>query len=338
MRAAVLSALAALGLAALGFAASAGAQTLPPADIAAIETVVADAMTAQNLPGVAIGVWIPGRGTHLIAMGAADLATGASRGIGDPFRIGSVTKTMIATVVLQLAEEGRLALDTLIAAWFPDFPNARMITVDDLLRMRSGIFETWTETALADYYDNPQYPPSMDEMIARSAAAPGAFTAPDTETIYVNLNYLLLDRIISAVTGAPTREAVTARVFEPLGMTASDLPIGTELPGPLRGYGWNAATAAFEDKTELDVAPVGGAGAAISTLADLATFTRALCTGNLLSADAQTRRMATEPFAGGAGVWRAMARASRRWGRSAGTTALSSAFRPRPGICRARTP
>jgi D-alanyl-D-alanine carboxypeptidase len=118
------------------------------------------------------------------------------------------------------------------------------------------------------------------------------------------MNFILLDKIIAAVTGQPTATVLKARIYEPLGMTASALPTGPELPGPLRGYGWNAGTKAFEDKTALDPGPVGGAGAAISSLHDLDVFTRALCTGTLLSPEAQAARMTTEPFAGGNGVAR----------------------------------
>jgi D-alanyl-D-alanine carboxypeptidase len=202
-----------------------------------------------------------------------------------------------------LADEDKLEVTDPIARWFPAFPNADQITVDDLLRMRSGIWDSWTEDALVDYYADPLHPPSMDEMIARAAAASDRFKAPDTETVYVNLNFLLLDKIVAAVTGRPTAAVLKERIYEPLGMMASELT-GPELPGPLRGYGWNAETSTLEDKTELDPRPVGGAGSAISSLPDLQVFTRALCTGTLLSPAAHAARMETELFAGGNGVAR----------------------------------
>lgn len=278
------------------------AQTaLPAGDVAAIEAAIAEEMAAKNLPGVAVGVWIPGRGDYVVARGVGDLGTGAARGADDPFRIGSVTKTMIGTVILQLAQEGALSVEDPIARWFPDFPNADAITVDDLLRMRSGILDSWTTEALDAYYADPLHPPSMEEMIARAAAEGARFTPPGVETAYVNMNFILLDRIIAEVTGAPTAEALAARIFEPLGMGASLMPATSELPGPLRGYGWNAATEAYEDKTELDPEPVGGAGAAISSLADLGTFTRALCDGALLEPQTQATRLRADPFAGHGG-------------------------------------
>ena len=119
---------------------------------------------------------------------------------------------MIGTVVLQLAQEGELALSDPIAKWFPDFPNAEKITVDDLLRMRSGIWDSWTDEALDVYYADPLHPPSMDEMIARRRRKQARSSrAPDVETVYVNMNFILLDRIIAAVTGAPTRRGAARR-------------------------------------------------------------------------------------------------------------------------------
>jgi D-alanyl-D-alanine carboxypeptidase len=286
----------------LGIPAHAG--PLPAATIASIEAAIAQEMAAQNLPGVAVGIWSGDGVDYVASMGKANLETGAARTPEDPFRIGSVTKTMIGTVVLQLAEEGKLALADPIARWFPNFPDADRITVDNLLRMRSGIWDSWTDDELVAYYADPLHPPSMDEMIARAAAEGGKFKAPDTETVYVNLNFILLDKIIADVTGQPTAAVLKSRIFDHLGMTASELPTGVELPGPLRGYGWNAGTNAFEDKTELDPTPVGGAGSVISSLHDLEVFTRALCTGALLSPEAQLQRMTTESFAGGNGVLR----------------------------------
>jgi D-alanyl-D-alanine carboxypeptidase len=278
--------------------------TLPEADVAAIEAAIAEEMAAKNLPGVAVGIWIPGRGEYVAATGVANLETGAARSVDDPFRIGSVTKPLAGTVVLQLAQEGKLALNDPIEEWFPDFPNADKITVDDLLRMRSGIWDSWNHEALEAFYDDPMHPPSIDEMIAHSAENRAKFTAPDVETAYVNLNFIMLDRIIAEVTGAPTSEALQARVFGPLGMAASELSETTTLPGPLRGYGWNAAAQVYEDRTEVDPVPVASAGSAISTLADLDVFVRALCTGTLLAPETQAKRMETEPFARGNGVVR----------------------------------
>jgi D-alanyl-D-alanine carboxypeptidase len=268
--------------------------------VATIEALIAEEMAAQNLPGAAVAVTIPGRGEYFGAKGIANLETGAARAPEDPFRIASITKTIIGTLVLQLVDEGKLALSDPLATWMPDFPNAEKITVADLLGMRSGIVDPWTPEMLEEWYADPTGPLSAEEMIARAAANGAAFGAPGGKPVYVNLNFNLLDRIIEEVSGMPVPEAAEARIFGPLGMANSEIPTDTALPGQLRGYGWDAARDAFDDKTVLDPSVPGGAGAAVSTLADLTVYLRAICTGALLSPETQAARMTTEPLVGAA--------------------------------------
>ncbi len=106
-----------------------------------LDEAVANWMEYNDLPGVVVGVWVPGEGEYVVARGKANLETGEKREVGDPFRVGSITKTFVATAVLRLVEEGELSKSDKLAEWYPDFPNAEKITVDDLLRMRSGITE-----------------------------------------------------------------------------------------------------------------------------------------------------------------------------------------------------
>jgi CubicO group peptidase (beta-lactamase class C family) len=77
------------------------------------------------------------RGAYVVARGKANLATGRPRAVGDPFRIAGITKSFVATAVLQLVDVGRLRKSDKLAPWYPGFPNADRITVEDLLRMRS---------------------------------------------------------------------------------------------------------------------------------------------------------------------------------------------------------
>lgn len=282
---------------ALALAAPAAAEPLPAADVAAIDAALAAAVAEDNLPGAAVGVWIGDRGEYVTAQGSANLADGLARRPEDQFRIGSVTKPMIATVILQLADEGKLSVDDPITTWFPAFEGGATVTVDDLLRMRSGLPEVWGEEALAALFAHPLEAPGMDEMIARAAADPSRRKPPGAETVYTNLNYLMLDRIIAKTTGQTTAAALEARIFAPLGMTRSLLPDAPDLPGPLRGYALEGD--AFVDVTALDVRAIGGAGAAISTLSDLAAFVRALCEGALISPEAQTARLRGDPIGGG---------------------------------------
>ncbi len=96
-------------------------------------------MRDNHLPGVVVAITVPGEGEYIAVRGSANLATGRARELDDPFRIASITKTFVATAILQLVDEGQLSTSDNLSKWFPDFPNADTITIDDLLRMRSGI-------------------------------------------------------------------------------------------------------------------------------------------------------------------------------------------------------
>jgi D-alanyl-D-alanine carboxypeptidase len=93
----------------------------------------------NNLPSVAVGVFVPGKGRYTFFEGFANLKRRTGRSLDQPFRIASITKTFAAIAILILIDRGLLQKNDHIAKWYPDFPNADQITIDDLLRMRSGI-------------------------------------------------------------------------------------------------------------------------------------------------------------------------------------------------------
>ena len=110
-----------------------------PSVAAELDGTLEGVMAANNLPSVVVDVSLPKKGRYTFARGAADLETGLQRDERQPFRITSLTKTFVATAVLQLVDRGQLRKTDLLAKRYPDFPNAGKITIDDLLRMRSGI-------------------------------------------------------------------------------------------------------------------------------------------------------------------------------------------------------
>jgi D-alanyl-D-alanine carboxypeptidase len=127
-----------------------------------LDRAIAKQMQENNLPGVVVGVWMPGEREYVVARGKANLKTGEQRDINDPFRIASVTKTFTATAILQLVEQGKLSKFDKLSKWYPEFPNAERITIEHLLRMQSGIAEpnSWD---VIDLYNSPE------EMIEVSA-------------------------------------------------------------------------------------------------------------------------------------------------------------------------
>jgi D-alanyl-D-alanine carboxypeptidase len=253
----------------------------------------------NNLPSVAVAVLVPGKGTYTFAGGLANLRTRLPRTLDQPFRIASVTKPFAATAILVLVDRGLLRKTDTIAKWYPAFPNANRITIDDLLRMRSGIPAPNDDEVLAQVYDAPLAPaPSLHVELASYAKLSNRFEPPNTRGAYTDFNYEILAGIAERVTGKNIEQLITETVIVPLRLRSTWYPSGTEIPSPLRGYGWNAATKRFDDKTLFNPPLAGAAGALVSDVSDLLAFSRALCLGGLLEPQTQRERMIGQPLAG----------------------------------------
>jgi D-alanyl-D-alanine carboxypeptidase len=270
-----------------------------PSVARALDATIARIIKQANLPSVAVLAAIPDRGRYVFVGGVADLRTRAPRRFEQPFRIASITKTFVATAVLQLADRGQLQKTDLLEKWFPDFPNSSKITVDDLLRMRSGIAAQSDEEINEAIYDRPTMSaPTLAQQMAESAKRRDQFKPPDQEGVYTNLNYFILGGIVQKITGADVGVFITENIIHNLGLRQTSYPIRDDLPGGLHGYGWNSKTSRFDDKTEFNPALGGSAGAMISSLVDLGEYVRVLCTGGLLRPETQRARMEGQALIG----------------------------------------
>ncbi len=253
----------------------------------------------NNLPSIAVGISVPGKEQYSFVEGPADLKSGAPRTAEQPFRIASITKPFAATAILVLIDQGKLRKTDVIAEWYPRFPNADRITIDDLLRMRSGIPAPNDDAVLARVYDAPlARAPSFAEEMDSYAKLKAQFKPPNTVGVYTDFNYDILADIAKRITGKDIGELITETVIVPLKLTHSSYPTGTGVPGGLHGYGWNLATKRFDDKTLFNPPLAGAAGAVISNVDDLHNFARALCSGALLRAATFKERMQGKPLEG----------------------------------------
>jgi D-alanyl-D-alanine carboxypeptidase len=254
-----------------------------------LDAAIAQEMLDNDIPGVAVGVWVPGEGEYVVARGKANIETDEERSVDDPFRIGSITKTFTATAILQLVEEGKLSRSDSLSEWYPSFPNAEKITVEHLLRMQSGI---------ADPGGDPEQYGSPEEVIEASARLVRGFKPPGQRTEYASVNYVILGGIVGKATGKDTGDHVARTLLEPLGLEDTTYPNGDELPGDLRGYTYDLSSGKLEDATAFNAAPSGGSGAMISNVSDLKTWARAVCGGKLLKPETQRARLEAVPIEG----------------------------------------
>jgi D-alanyl-D-alanine carboxypeptidase len=212
---------------------------------------------------------------------AGTTAVDPSSGPVDPdvaWNIGSATKTFIAVVVLQLAEEGRLDLDAGIAAYLPDLAGADRITPRQLLQHTSGLGEYNDQPALRNDMQRAWTP---SELIALAEAA-GRVGQPGAAHHYSNTGYIVLGEIIEQVTGHPWADEVATRISAPLGLTH------TGLLADQRPTGYVVVDGGFVDATSAaDPSTGGAAGAMASTDRDLLRFVRAVADGTLLTPASQ---------------------------------------------------
>jgi D-alanyl-D-alanine carboxypeptidase len=274
----------------------------PPEMQAALHQIVEQRLTEAGSPGAVVGVWIPGRGTWVHAQGTGDLATGAPIRVADRFRIGSITKTFAATVLLQLVDEGRLQLDDRLEQYVPGVPNGDRITIRQVLGMTAGIFSyTSDATFEAEYDADPLMPFSLQDLLAILRRHPPDF-APGEGVHYSDTNYYLLGLIIEQVTGQRVGQAIEQRILQPLRLTSTSYPTTPDMPEPY-AHGYNAeSSGALRDVTRSNPGVAGAAGAMLSTLDDLRLWTEALAQGALLSPTMQRERLQWSAFPGGEAV------------------------------------
>ncbi|WP_155059434.1 serine hydrolase domain-containing protein [Streptomyces blattellae] len=224
--------------------------------------------------------------------GVADTATGEAVRPGDRFRIASASKTFVATVVLQLADEGRLSLDDTVEDWLPGLVSGNgndgsRITVRQLLQHTSGLFDYTADfpvLASVDGFQADRYRTWTDEELVAIAMKHQPDFAPGTKWSYSNTGYIVAGMIIEKATGHSWQQEVTRRVIEPLRLRDTSAPTTqTHIPGRhLHGYSDFEGSGATIDVTEINPSLGGAAGAMISTTADLTRFYQALLGGRLL--------------------------------------------------------
>ncbi|MGV9456636.1 serine hydrolase domain-containing protein [Streptomyces sp. NPDC003635] len=200
--------------------------------------------------------------------------TGPGIGPADHFRAGSVTKTFLATVVLQLAAEQRLSLSDTVERHLPGLVrgagnDGRALTLRALLTHTSGLYDFTADTGGLVALTPHQ---AVRLALTHPPADRGRFA-------YSNTNYVLLGLVVRQVTGRSYAAEAERRLIAPLGLTGTSFPGSrTSLPEP---HG-RAYTADGHDVTELDPRVAGAAGELVTTLADLDRFYAALLGGELL--------------------------------------------------------
>ncbi|MFE4997489.1 serine hydrolase domain-containing protein [Streptomyces mirabilis] len=255
-----------------------------------------DAAVKAGVPGVTATARDAG-GTWSATAGVGDVRTHTPRGTADHYRVGSITKTFVSTVLLQLEAERRLSLDDRVEKWLPGVVrghghDGRRITVRQLLNHTSGVFNYTADDDFArtyflkDGFLEHRYDTKTPEQLVAIAMTHAPLFAPGTSWSYSNTNYVLAGMVIEKVTGHSYATEIRRRVIEPLGLRATSVPgTRTTLPRP-SSHAYSKLSRATAgptyDVTRLNPSLASSAGEMISDSADLNRFYTALLGGRLL--------------------------------------------------------
>lgn len=270
----------------------------PPEDATGLDPAIASALQealdrsrlSVEAPGAVLGVTLADGQRWIGTSGDADAETKRAVVPEDPFRIGSITKTYGAVVVLQLVEEGRLGLDDPATTWLPWLGDDR-ITVRLLLEHRTGIVD-YTDTGpfLAAFGQ-----PATHEEVVQMALGEGLDFTPGERHAYSNTNYYALALVVEAITGRDWHLSIRERLLDPLGLDDTWLEGPEDRPsGTVEGYlGGNLATDA------LDPAWTWASGGLVSTAADQLDWLDALLDGPILEPASRTLMLTARPLPDG---------------------------------------
>jgi len=288
------------------------AQSTKPIDPKALQAVVQKLAEQMRVPGAVVVLRTP-QGKYTAAVGTTELGVQTPPTPSTHFRIASNTKTMTAALIVLLAQDGKLRFSDPVADYLPNVANGNNITIDALLKMRSGLYNYTADPELAAALDaDPARAWQPEEVLAIALRHPPQF-APETSYEYCNTNYAMLGLIAEKAGGRSLAEQIRDRLLRPLDLDQTSLPAAADagaIPEPnSHGYMYGktryaladdeyppdlqavarAGTLAPIDYTHQNSSYATAAGGAISTADDMATWIRALASGQVFDADYQQK-------------------------------------------------
>ncbi|MFD0364989.1 serine hydrolase domain-containing protein [Nocardia sp. GCM10030253] len=228
----------------------------------------------------------------VLTSGVADRDTRAPIPADPPqqVRVGSISKSFIGAVAMQLVAEGKIRLDEPIDTYLPgllvgDGIDGKVITVRHILRHQSGLPELTADPGIDEYQIALQNRTVTPEQEIASVLTRPAVFAPGTQWQYSNSNYIVAGMLVERVTGAPYADELNRRILQPLALKDTYLPGAGErdIRGP-HPKGYATVDGVMTDVTRIEPSVPWAAGAMVSTGADLNRFYSELLAGRVVPA------------------------------------------------------
>jgi D-alanyl-D-alanine carboxypeptidase len=275
---------------------------------AALDRALKELVRMKGGPPGVIAVVQRGQHREVHTFGVTNLENGRHMRAGDRMRIASTAKAFSGAVALSLVSKGKLSLDDTIGDRLSDLPEPpptppsrwREVTLRQLLNHTSGLpdyageaFRTAVEEGRLRHPDPPK------KLLTYAYDLNGGDTLfdPGTQYHYSNSDNIAVALMVEDATGEAYEDQLKKRVYRPLGLSRTSLPVGPELQKPFI-HGYDLSESPPEDGSEIIAAGWAWAsGGIVSTPADLNTFVRGYVGGDLF--DLQTRTEQREVFEGG---------------------------------------
>jgi len=241
-----------------------------------IDDFVLAEMERKHIPAVTIAVVKEGKVVKTKGYGMANVELNVPATTETVYKIGSISKPIIAVGIMMLVEEGKLSLDDPVSKYLDGTPESwKGITIRHFLSHTSGVIRE------SPAFNGDRIQPDID-IIKAAYTAPLVFPTGEKYQ-YCNVGYFSLAEIISRVGGKPWPEFLAEKIFKPLGMTSTRTTTTSDLV-PNRANGYSFSNGKLLNSSVY--AALRPSGAFLSTVGDLAKFEAALNSGKLLKPEA----------------------------------------------------
>jgi D-alanyl-D-alanine carboxypeptidase len=253
-------------------------------DLAELENIVrVKVVNAKGAPGACVSLIVDGRPLPTVAVGSSDQHGQSPLAPEAVFYVYSITKLVIATLVVELEAEGRVNLEDRLVAHLPDVEIPAGITVRHILNHTSGLPDYGGAREYQSALKRDPTRPWTEDVFLEHAERQGALFAPGEGWAYSNVGYALLKRLLERLEGDAFDKILERRIFAPLGLPKSFAVRSLEEVGSLTP-GWSSALSDTPENIVGRYHPGWVAHSLIASSApDLARLIEAVFTGNLTS-------------------------------------------------------
>jgi D-alanyl-D-alanine carboxypeptidase len=248
-----------------------------------------------RVPGIYLGIRAIDKDiTYDKAKGYADLSAYRSIKANDLYRIGNVTNSFTSTVLLQLVDENKISLDSMLSKYITSVPNSQNISIRQLLNMTSGLYDYATDSVFLSMVKTAPLKKWLPQELINYAITYPPYFPPGGGWHYSSTNSILIGMIIEQITGNTLKQEIQNRILTPLNLQNTFFPIDQNMPSGsiCNGYTLLTGPGSFDNvTTRFDPSWIWAAGAMVSNSVDMKIWVKALVNGNLLSSAMQEERL-----------------------------------------------